>query len=243
MRGDAPRAVSPAPAPPAAGGGGGVPVRGGDVEREAAFEALHRATHEALWRFAYAQVRCPAVAEELVQEAFLALWRRPDRWHGGDPGAARAWLFTAVRHHALNHRRHERVVRRLDAALVPGGGGAAANATGGVAPAGREVASGATAGVDARARTVTEPTGCPALGAPPADVVAAIEGEELERAVDGALARLPERRRLAMLLRWRHELTPAEIARVLQTTPESVRVLLSRARHDLARLLGLGNER
>jgi len=41
-----------------------------------------------------------------------------------------------------------------------------------------------------------------------------------------------------MALRWKHDLSTAEIAGVLHTTPESVRVLLTRARQELAALLG-----
>ena len=48
-----------------------------------------------------------------------------------------------------------------------------------------------------------------------------------------ALATLPERRRLAMTLRWKHDLPAPEIARVLGTTPQAVRHLLhARARRD-----------
>ena len=51
------------------------------------------------------------------------------------------------------------------------------------------------------------------------------------------LAGLPERRRVAMTLRWRHGMRAPEIGQVLGTTPEVARVLLSRARQDLAVLL------
>ena len=52
-----------------------------------------------------------------------------------------------------------------------------------------------------------------------------------------ALAALPERRRLAMTLRWKHDLPAPEIARVLGTTPQAVRHLLMRAREEIAALL------
>lgn len=52
------------------------------------------------------------------------------------------------------------------------------------------------------------------------------------------LASLPERRRVAMTLRWHHEMRASEIGHVLGTTPEVARVLLSRARQELAALLG-----
>jgi len=55
--------------------------------------------------------------------------------------------------------------------------------------------------------------------------------------VGRAIADLPERRRIAMTLRWKHDMSSLEIARVLGTTPEAVRTLLTRARADLASLL------
>lgn len=125
--------------------------------------------------------------------------------------SVRAWLYAAVRHHALNHLRHERVAARL------------LERTG--------------ASRDASAEHATTDAQPVAMGAAPLDAHASAEAVELEQIVANAIAALPERRRLAMTLRWKHELTAAEIAAVLGTTPESVRVLLTRARQDLAALL------
>lgn len=72
-------------------------------------------------------------------------------------------------------------------------------------------------------------------GPAPDDIVS---GNELERDLMTALAELSERSRTAMTLRWKHGMSAAEIAAVLGGTPGSVRVVLTRARHDLARLLG-----
>jgi RNA polymerase sigma-70 factor (ECF subfamily) len=46
--------------------------------------------------------RCEA--EDVVQDVFLTLWRRPDRF---DPerGTGRAWLLTVVRNRSLDHLR------------------------------------------------------------------------------------------------------------------------------------------
>lgn len=175
-------------------------IRGGD---EAACEALYRRYHEPLWRFAYRYVRCADAAEEIVHDVFLALWR--DRAACDVAGPIRAWLYGAVRHHALNHLRHERVVTRFSEQV----------------------------GTHAADAEVT------AMGAPPPDVHDALEAGDLADAVHRALAALPERRRLAMTLRWKHDLSSAEIARVLGTTDASVRVLLTRARSELASLLNL----
>jgi RNA polymerase sigma-70 factor (ECF subfamily) len=169
-------------------------IRAGD---EGACETLYLRYHEPLWRFAYALVQSRDDAEEMVQDVFLALWRNREHWTVRS--CARAWLYAAVRHHALNHRRHERVVARLS---------------------GGDWSLG--------------------MGAPAADAQATVEAEELDQAVARALAALPERRRLAMTLRWKHDLSSAEIAAVLDTTPESVRVLLTRARQEIAARLAGG---
>lgn len=76
-----------------------------------------------------------------------------------------------------------------------------------------------------------------AMGEAPQDAHEAVEAGELDRVVEHALNALPERRRLAMTLRWKHDLSPLEIARVLGTTPEAVRVLLTRARRELRLLI------
>jgi RNA polymerase sigma-70 factor (ECF subfamily) len=213
-----------APPDPAAGGSGRAPPRGegaapfppddaalvarvrmGD---ETAFETLYRAHHDRLWKFAYGYLRSREMAEEVVQDVFLSVWRERSEWDVRS--TARVWLYAAVRNRALNHLRHERVVARL----VDGDAGLSAA---GAATEGRDEA--------------------PAMGQPPPDAQTRLETGELEETVARALAALPERRRLAMTLRWRHDFSAAEIARVLATTPESVRVLLTRARQDLAGLL------
>lgn len=181
-------------------------LRAGD---ESACEALFRAYRDPLWRFAYGYVRSAAIAEEVVQEVFLALWRgRGESALGG----LRSWLYAAVRNQALNHLRHERLVTRLAE----------------------------------RAETAkqewTEGSGTEsavAMGAPVPDALSQLEAHELDAAIERAVAALPERRRVAMTLRWKHEMSPAEIGRVLGTSAESVRVLLTRARQDLATVLGL----
>jgi RNA polymerase sigma-70 factor (ECF subfamily) len=167
-------------------------IRRGD---ERAFESLYLAHHDELWRFAYSHVRSRDVAEELVQDVFLAVWGTRATWEVNT--RVRAWLYASVRHLALNYLRHERVVTRK---------------------------TGASALV-------------PEAGASPVDQQLALEAEEIDQAVYRAIAALPERRRIAMTLRWKHEMSSLEIARVLGTTPEAVRTLLTRARADLAALL------
>jgi RNA polymerase sigma-70 factor (ECF subfamily) len=180
-------------------------VRAGD---EAAFQSLYLTHHDGLWRFAYTYVRSRDVAEELVQEVFLSLWNARASWEVTT--RARAWLFAAVRHLALNHLRHERVVSRAH-------GEGAASASVAVA-------------------TIESST----MGAAPENQHEAVEARELDDAIARAIAELPERRRIAMTLRWKEDMSALEIAAVLGTTPEAVRVLLTRARADLTSLLQHG---
>jgi RNA polymerase sigma-70 factor (ECF subfamily) len=182
-------------------------VRAGD---EAVFEELFRKHHEGLWSFAYHQVGCSETAREIVQDVFFALWRNHAEWEVTSSIAG--WLYGAVRHHILRHRRTERTVARM---------------------------------TDRAARAVVAERGtggdviAVAMGTVARDAHAAVEERELDAAVTKALATLPERRRLAMMLRWKHELPAPEIARVLGTTPQAVRHLLMRARDEIAALLDL----
>lgn len=175
----------------------------------AACETLYSAFHEPLWRFANSFVQSRDIAEDIVQEVFLALWRDRQEWDVRT--SIRAWLYAAVRHHALNHLRHERVAARL-----------------------RERVGVPSEGAPDLATSDAHPV---AMGAHPPDAQTSMEAREIDEIVRQAIAALPERRRLAMLLRWTHDLSAAEIASVLDTTPESVRVLLTRARQELATLL------
>jgi RNA polymerase sigma-70 factor, ECF subfamily len=186
-------------------------IRGSD---EAAFESLYLAHHDELWRFAYSYVGSRDVAEELVQDVFLAVWGTRATWEVST--RVRAWLYASVRHLALNYLRHERVVART----IGAGAWAGAHDS---RPGGK-----------ASGTQQLEPMG---MGAGPMDQQLALEAEELARAVGRAIADLPERRRIAMTLRWKHDMSSLEIARVLGTTPEAVRTLLTRARADLASLL------
>jgi RNA polymerase sigma-70 factor (ECF subfamily) len=58
----------------------------------------------------------PAFAEEAVQEVFLAVWRKPDRFEAARGGFA-SWLLAAVHHKAVDAVRREEAVRRRVLAL------------------------------------------------------------------------------------------------------------------------------
>lgn len=91
-------------------------VRSGDA---AAFHAMVETHREPLCLYVLGFVRHLALAEELVQDVFLGVWSRRERWTA--PGGVRAYLYAAARNRALNHLRHERTARRAaeSGELVP----------------------------------------------------------------------------------------------------------------------------
>jgi RNA polymerase sigma-70 factor (ECF subfamily) len=70
------------------------------------FDATVRALHSRLAAAAYMIVRDKAAAEDIVQDALLATWRRRDSL--GVPEGLAAYLFQACRNRALNHLRNQR---------------------------------------------------------------------------------------------------------------------------------------
>lgn len=69
----------------------------------------------------------------------------------------------------------------------------------------------------------------PGLGGRHPDPDERVQADELMRALQCAVDALPERRRLVVILRWRHQLTNAEIARVLGISLKGVEMQFSRA--------------
>jgi RNA polymerase sigma-70 factor (ECF subfamily) len=90
-------------------------VRSGD---EGAFRELfsrHAAVAHAL---AHRLVREAHLAEEIVQEAFLAIWRSPERFDRSK-GSVRSWLMSTVHNRGVDAiRREESQRRRADQAAV-----------------------------------------------------------------------------------------------------------------------------
>jgi RNA polymerase sigma factor (sigma-70 family) len=85
-------------------------IRAGDEED---FRRLFRRYAPTALGLATRVVRDPALAEEVVQEAFLAVWRDPS---GYDPriGSVRSWLMAIVHHRAVDATRREAARRRRD---------------------------------------------------------------------------------------------------------------------------------
>ena len=77
---------------------------------EEAFDAIFRAWYPPLVRIAEGIVRERAVAEEVVQDVLLEVWRRREVL--GNEESPRAYLIRAARNRALNHVRHLRVQQK-----------------------------------------------------------------------------------------------------------------------------------
>lgn len=82
----------------------------GMVSKQHQFDALVRATSGDLYRFAYWLCRQDALAQDLVQEAYMRAWRSLDDLR--DTAAAKAWLITILRRE--NARRFERKTPGMD---------------------------------------------------------------------------------------------------------------------------------
>ena len=79
-------------------------VRDGD---EAAFEQIFRTYYARLVTFACAKLGSQALAEEMVQDVFLRIWKRREQWVVERSLAA--YVFRAVRNRVLNARRSIRL--------------------------------------------------------------------------------------------------------------------------------------
>jgi RNA polymerase sigma-70 factor (ECF subfamily) len=85
-------------------------LRAAAVGDDQALEVLVRSYHDRVYRFGVRVCRDPFDADDAVQEAFIALARRPDVVR--DPGAL-SWLMTVVRNACLRMLRSFRRARPL----------------------------------------------------------------------------------------------------------------------------------
>jgi RNA polymerase sigma factor (sigma-70 family) len=83
------------------------------IERadEDAFRALFHRYSPSAMALAKRVIRQPFFAEEIVQEAFLAVWREPQRYDE-QRGSVRSWLMGMVHHRAVDAVRREESQRR-----------------------------------------------------------------------------------------------------------------------------------
>lgn len=83
-------------------------IGGGDEEAFRGLFARYAPTAQGL---AFRVIRQQFLAEEIVQEAFLAVWRDP-RAYVAERGSVRAWLMSLVHHRAVDLVRREEAQRR-----------------------------------------------------------------------------------------------------------------------------------
>lgn len=164
-------------------------LRAGNV---AAFEQLFRAHYTALRRFASVIVSADD-ASDVVDDVFAWLWASRERVIVR--GSLATYLYSAVRHRALNAVRNQRKQFDLQQRFA------------------REIAESTAHDVDSQARTDDDAS--------------------LLHEVRAVIAQLPERRRLAITLRWDAGLGNGEIATILGIAPQSVANLIQRALADI----------
>lgn len=85
---------------------------------EDAFRGLFHRYASSAKALAQRVVRQPHLAEEIVQEAFMAVWRNPAAFDG-ERGSVRSWLMGMVHHRAVDLVRREEAHRRRAEAAIP----------------------------------------------------------------------------------------------------------------------------
>jgi RNA polymerase sigma-70 factor, ECF subfamily len=85
---------------------------------EEAFRHLFRRYAPAAKALAYRVIRQPFMAEEIVQEAFLVLWKDPKSYRE-ERGTFRSWLLSTVHHRAVDQVRREEAQRKRSREAAP----------------------------------------------------------------------------------------------------------------------------
>lgn len=90
-----------------------------DPDQAARLRAIHDAHSQELLRYVMRLTRGDmALAEDVVQESLLRLWRKPELLANCTDGV-RAWLYTVARNLVIDDRRSARYVRELKTDYVP----------------------------------------------------------------------------------------------------------------------------
>ena len=169
---------------------------------------------DVLFGFAAARVHDPAVAQDLVQETFLAALRVQERYAGR--ASERAWLFGILRNKLVDYyrqRSREIVITDLEAALPEEEG--AFHASG--------------PGKDGWVKRLA-----PAAWETPAQ---SLMRAEFRTVLQNCLARLPERIAHVFLLREMDGVPTEELCKEMGLSPNNLWVMLHRGRMALRRCL------
>ena len=185
---------------------------------EAALETLYDRYSASIFAAAYRMTSDRGIAEEIVQETFLALWNRAEMF---DPkaGSLAAWLHAIARNRTIDRLRA--AGRRPALVALSSAAGADEDAT------------------QALERLVSDGS-IVAGGAPAPDPEVAFEAVGVQQAISVALASMPEVERTVILLAYQEDLSQTEIAARLGWPLGTVK---TRTRRALLRLReGLGAE-
>lgn len=191
-------------------------VRDGD---EAAFESLVERYHRPMLAVARAHVRGAAVAEEVVQEAWLGVLRGLDRFE--ERSSLKTWILRIVANTAMT--RGVREARSVPfSALDTGDEGPS------VDPDRFQGPDGPNPGAWLANRAPSDWTDLPE---------SILAGRETVQLVTAAIAELPDAQRTVIALRDIHGYTSDEVCDALDVSPGNQRVLLHRARSHVRRAL------
>ena len=72
-----------------------------------AMDSLYQRYSRILYSLAYRMVADHQIAEDLLQDSFLSVWKRSNSY-SPQAGAARSWLISIVHHRAIDHLRRVR---------------------------------------------------------------------------------------------------------------------------------------
>lgn len=183
---------------------------------EAALETLYDRYASSIFAAAYRLTSDRGIAEEVVQETFLALWNRAETFDP-DAGSLAAWLHAIARNRTIDRLRASG--RRPTLIAVSS---AAAPDEDSTATLERLVSTGSIVGA-------ANPTPGPEQ---------AIEGAGIHDAIAAAIASMPEDERTVILLAYQDELSQAEIADRLGWPLGTVKTRTRRALQRLRAVLG-----
>jgi len=82
-----------------------------------AMESLYQRYSRSLYSLAYRMVANQQVAEDLLQDAFLAVWRCATSY-SPQTGTVRSWLFSIMRHRAIDYLRRVRYQSTIQEVLL-----------------------------------------------------------------------------------------------------------------------------
>jgi RNA polymerase sigma-70 factor (ECF subfamily) len=181
---------------------------------EAALSELYDRHADSLFRTALLRLGDRGLAEEVLQDTYLALWNRAELFDGSQ-GSVIGWLSTIARNRAIDRLRSS--ARRPPPVALSGLVGANADAA---------AADDARDAILARAQPVAGVTPAP-------DPEREVDIAELRREVDQALAAIPDQERQVLSLAYYEQLSQSEIAARLAWPLGTVK---TRTRRALARL-------